>query len=80
MTLIPHDARGRNGRYKKAPPCDACNKPTNEAERYTDDEVCQGSDGPGFFLCHRKRCITKRDLPLEERRTLYTLTRARRIG
>jgi len=74
--LFLHDRR-RNGRYSKAPACDACGKPTNEAERYTDDEVCTNTDGPGFFLCHRKRCIAARDLPLEERRTLYTEQRAK---
>lgn len=74
--LFPHEDRGRGGRFRKAPACDACGKPTNEAERYTDDEVCQGSDGPGFFLCHRKRCIAARDLPLKQRRSLYTAMRA----
>lgn len=63
------------GRYTKADPCDACGRACNEAERYTDDEVCGCSDGPGFYLCHRKRCITARDPPLEERRTLYTAQR-----
>lgn len=70
-----HEHRGSNGKFVKADACDACGKPCNEAERYTDDEVCQGSDAPGFFLCHRKRCMKARDLPLAERKALYTAQR-----
>ena len=74
--LYKHD-RKINGKYASAPKCDACGKPTNEAERYTDDEVCGGSDGPGFYLCHRKRCIAKRDVDLASRTALYTAQRAK---
>lgn len=72
-----HEHRATDGRYTLAHPCDACGKSTNEACRYTDDEVCGSSDGPGFFLCDREACILKRDLPLEDRRTLYTEQRAK---
>lgn len=76
--LYAHEERGTDGKYVAAPRCDCCGKPTNEAERYTDDEVCGGTDGPGFFICHRKRCATKRDaLTLEQRRELYTTQRAK---
>jgi hypothetical protein len=45
--------RGKDGRYQAFELCDACNKPTNDVlGRYTDDEVCQGSDGPAA----RARC------------------------
>lgn len=68
--------RGTGGKFVKADPCDACGKPTNEATRMTDDEVCQGSDGPGFFLCDRKRCTALyENLPVDERRTLFTAQR-----
>lgn len=76
-TLYPHTSKGQDGKYVAAPKCDCCGKATNEAERYTDDEVCAGTDGPGFYLCHRKRCIAKRDLlDLAARTTLYTAQRA----
>lgn len=69
--------RGTDGRYVKADPCDGCGKPCNEATRMTDDEVCDGSDGPGFFLCDRKRCMARyADLPVEARRDLFTAQRA----
>lgn len=56
LKLFKHTDKDARGKYSAAPKCDCCGKPTNEALRYTDDEVCQGSDGPGFYLCHRKRC------------------------
>jgi len=70
----------RKGRYIKSPQCDGCNKPVG-TNYYTDDEVCQGSDGPGFFLCDRARCLKQRDLDdVEARRRLYTEQRAQRTG
>ena len=68
--------RGNGGRYVRSSPCDACGKPTNEAHRATDDEVCQGSDDPGFFLCDRKRCQAKIPDGLEARRAYYNAQRA----
>lgn len=77
--LFQHDRKGSDGKYTAAVACDCCGKPTNEAERYTDDEVCGGGDGPGFYLCHRKRCIDKRDNlgDAETRRAYYTNQRAK---
>lgn len=75
-TLDEH--RGDGGRYVKADRCDACGKACNEATRMTDDEVCEGSDGPGFFLCDRKRCMASyAELPVEARRELFTAQRAK---
>jgi hypothetical protein len=68
--------RGGDGKYVKADPCDGCGKPTNEATRMTDDEVCGGSDGPGFFICDRKRCSAKLEpMTVEQRREHYTKQR-----
>lgn len=72
----PHRARARkSGRYTASPLCDACGKPCGTAY-FTDDEVCGGTDGPGFFLYERRSCIVARSLPVEERRALYTRMRA----
>lgn len=72
-----HDERDQAGRYSKTPPCDACGKPVG-TNYFTDDEVCGSSDGPGFYLCERKRCIKVRDnKTVEERRALYTAQRAK---
>lgn len=68
--------RATDGRYSSKPACDACGKPCT-GEHFTDDEVCGGSDGPGFYLCGRVRCIAKRPDGLEDRRTYYTAQRAR---
>lgn len=72
-----HDQRDyRNGRCVASARCDACGKPVGTAY-YTDDEVCGGGDGPGFYLCERKRCGEKlRGLTVDERRTVYERTRA----
>jgi len=72
------DREHASGQYRKGPQCDACNKPTG-TDYFTDDEVCDGSDGPGFFLCDRKRCMARRDIAdVEARRALYAATRAAR--
>lgn len=73
-----HDGRDRHtGRYKSTIRCDYCGAGVGNNAYYSDDEVCDGSDGPGFFLCGRKRCIAARDqLPIEVRRVLYTAQRA----
>lgn len=80
MTKLKHGAlrsdRGRDGRYVRSVPCDACGKPTNEATRATDDEVCGGSDAPGFYLCDRKRCGARIPADAEERRAYYAAQRA----
>lgn len=65
-----HNDRSRDGRYRASPLCDACNRPVG-TNWDTDDEACDGGDGPGFYLCERVRCTAKRDLPLEQRRALY---------
>lgn len=65
------------GKFKKSPPCDACGKPVG-TDYMTDDEVVGNGDGPGFFLCDRKRCEAKRDaLDVAGRRALYTAQRAK---
>lgn len=69
-----HDERElKSGRFSKSPPCDFCGKPVG-TEYFTDDEaVIQGTDGPGFFLCGRARCVNKREaLDAEARRAAYT--------
>jgi hypothetical protein len=53
-------ARGASGRFVKVQCCDFCQKPVT-GEHFTDSRVCGGTDGPGFYLCDRKRCIAKRD-------------------
>lgn len=74
-----------SGRFVTSILCDACGKPMGNLDKpgnhYTDDEVCGGSDGPGFYLCHRVRCGEHREsLPVEERRALYTAQRAKNKG
>jgi hypothetical protein len=72
------DRELKSGQYRKGPQCDACNKPTG-TDYFTDVDVCDGGDGPGFFLCERKRCMARRDaLDVEARRALYTAARAAR--
>lgn len=68
--------REANGRYDKRTPCDACGKSAPE-DYITDDEVCGCTDGPGFYLCERKRCVSKRPEGVEERRAYYTAQRAK---
>lgn len=60
-------------RVKTYQPCDACGRSTGEDSYCTDDEVCQGGDGPGFFLCNRKDCMPDyATLTVEQRRARYT--------
>src|SRR5262245_2964840 len=71
-----HGERGRKGRYVKSTPCDACGKPTGRAYA-TDDEVCEGGDGPGFYLCIRARCTKRLEVKtMAERRAIYEAQRA----
>ncbi len=73
----PRRRRERDGRYAIEQRCDACGKPIH-GEYFTDDEVCCGSDGPGFFLCGRKRCGARYEsLPIEKRRELFTEQRTK---
>lgn len=70
----------RTGRYVTSPPCDACGKPVG-TDYITDGLVCGNGDGPGFYLCDRKRCRAKRELlSVENRRSLYTEQRKRNEG
>ena len=69
--------RAESGRFRSSHRCDACGKSTNEETRFTDEEVCGSSDGPGFYLCARKACKKARDLPVEVRRVLYEGHRAK---
>lgn len=74
-------ARESNGRYKVEQRCDACAKPIH-GTHYTDDAVCGGGDGPGFFLCGRVRCSKRyENMSVEERRAFFKRTEADgRIG
>jgi hypothetical protein len=72
MLAQPRDAAGR---YAEKTPCDACGKPIT-GDHVTDEEVCGGNDGPGFYLCERKRCEAMRPETVEGRRDLYTRQRA----
>jgi hypothetical protein len=59
-------------RFRASPKCDGCGKPVGTAF-FTDEEVCGGSDGPGFYLCERKRCVAKLEkLDVEQRRAIFT--------
>jgi len=63
--------RDRAGRFLRTRPCDACGKPVGTAY-FTDEEVCGASDGPGFYLCERRRCVQNRSkLSIGQRRALY---------
>jgi hypothetical protein len=77
-----HDAReARTGRYAAVHRCDFCGSAVGSNAYYTDDEVCQGGDGPGFILCGRKACVVGRDaLSVSTRRELYTAQRALNVG
>jgi hypothetical protein len=70
------------GRYEKEARCDACGKPCKPDDFCTDDEVCDGGDGPGFHLCHRKRCPSNKMIgwSVERRREFYTAQRAKNRG
>lgn len=60
--------------------CDCCTL-VIEGDHITDDEVCQGSDDPGFFLCNRPECLAKHtDLSVEDRRKLFAEGRAKIRG
>jgi len=45
------------GRFASHPKCDGCGKPCTE--HFSDERICGGSDGPGFYLCGRKTCSRK---------------------
>lgn len=40
-------------------PCDACGQPL-AGVHITDDEVCRGTDRPGYYLCGRAACPASR--------------------
>lgn len=64
-------ARHRDGRYKLERLCDACGGRITGV-RCTDDDVCQGGDGPGFYLCDRKPCRAKYEgMTVEQRRAYF---------
>lgn len=68
----PNRKREADGRYAVEQLCDLCGKPIHG--RYgTDNEVCDGGDGPGFYLCSRKACWKKIEgKSPEQRRVMYT--------
>lgn len=51
------DAQG--ARFRKHPKCDACGKPVTAF--FTDNRICGGTDGPGFYLCDRRKCAENRE-------------------
>lgn len=74
--------RGYDGRFKISILCDCCGKPMGDLDKdgnhFTDSDVCGSSDGPGFFLCHRKRCHAAQEgKTIEERRVMFTTQRDR---
>lgn len=81
MKLERYSHEGRDsgsGRFVKSAACDGCGKPVG-TNYFTDGEVCGGSDGPGFYLCERKRCAAAREgLSIEARRALYERVRGTR--
>ncbi len=64
------------GQFRKSPACDGCGKPCGTVY-LTDEEVCGNSDGPGFYICNRARCPSRKEATIEERRALYTTQRAK---
>lgn len=76
LDRFTHDYRSlRSGQFIKSESCDGCGKPVG-TNYFTDDEVCGGGDGPGFYLCERAQCAKSREgLGIEERRALYERTR-----
>lgn len=78
MKLERYQYRDRNwksGKYIKSQLCDGCGKPVGTAY-FTDTGVCGNGDGPGFYLCERKRCVKVREgMSVEERRALYERVR-----
>lgn len=69
--------RARDGKFRKSILCDCCGKPCGR-DHMTDDEVCGGSDGPGFYICARVRCgKLVEGKTTEERREIYTARRAK---
>ena len=78
LDRFAHTDKDRHGRYKATAKCDGCNKPVG-TNYFTDEDVCGGSDGPGFYLCDRKRCIAARcKLSVEEKRARYEANREAR--
>ena len=75
LDRFQHREKDVNGRFRKSPLCDGCNKPVG-TNYFTDDEVCAGSDGPGFYLCERKRCFPGSEkLTPAEREAIYVANR-----
>jgi len=72
--------RGARGRFARVTRCDGCGKPVT-GRHFTDDRVCGGTDGPGFYLCDRKQCGLRvlkiqTEAGIEALRAHYTATRA----
>lgn len=76
MKFQDEPPREKSGRYAHWQKCDGCGKPVKPGEHHTDDEVCGATDGPGFYLCDRKRCVARLEsLDVNARRELYTQQR-----
>ncbi len=74
--MVDEQRRDPAGQYTHKIACDACGKVAGE-NYATDDEVCGGTDGPGFFLCSRPACTSKVPEGPEERRVYYTAQRTK---
>jgi len=76
MTKRSHEERDEaSGRYVGTERCDLCGKPVG-TDYMTDGEVCGTGDGPGFYLCERRRCVAARaGLSVETRRAAYEARR-----
>jgi hypothetical protein len=73
-----HSDKDRRGKYRASPRCDGCNKAVG-TNYFSDEEVCGGSDGPGFYRCERVRCSTKLEkLNPEQREAIYIANREAR--
>jgi hypothetical protein len=70
-----HTDKDRQGKYRATAKCDGCNKPVG-TNYFSDEDVCGSGDGPGFYVCDRKRCAAKLEgLGVEQRRAVYETNR-----
>ena len=75
------EEREESGRYRIGFPCDCCGWSSGYPANFTDYDVCESSDGPGFLLCGRDACGKKYEgKTVEERRAIFTAGRARNVA
>lgn len=57
--------------------CDGCGGVIADGQHYTDDEVCEGGDGPGFYLCGTPACNEQTaGMSANQRHAFYTAIRS----